>query len=78
MAIEFAKPRPGRPRGSGFADDDYPLLLEMRAMIEPIPTVQHLREAAKIVAPRARNYLHATPGWVWRRLERRFRNIFST
>jgi hypothetical protein len=77
VGLKRAKGR-GRPRGSGFADDDYPLLVEMRGMIESTPTIPTLRHAAKSVADRARNYRHATPDWIWRRLERRFRIIFST
>jgi hypothetical protein len=55
-----------------------PLLREMLGMISPTPTVMTLREAARLVAPRARNFRHATPEWIWRRLERRFREFFST
>jgi hypothetical protein len=50
----------------------------MQGMIMSPPTVTSLREAARLLAPRMDNYQHITPEWAERRLERRFREIFST
>lgn len=68
----------GRPAGTSYVRYDQPLLDEMRILIQPGTTVASLREAARIVAPRAHNYGYVSLYAISRRLEAYARADFST
>ena len=67
-----------RPVGTTYLRFDAPLIEEMRQMIEPTPLVPTLRQAAKLVAPRAHNYGYTEPELTERRLVWWFRQFHST
>lgn len=69
----------GRPVGTGYLNRfDAPLVEEVRQMIQPIPLVPTLRDAARVVAPRVHNRSFVTEDAAVRRLERYCRASFST
>ena len=68
----------GRPLGTGYLQYDARLVEEVRQMIQPIPLVPTLRDAARVVAPRVYNRPHVTEDAAVRRIERYYRENFST
>jgi hypothetical protein len=69
----------GRPAGTGYLHRfDAPLVEEVRQMIQPVPLVPTLRDAARTVASRVHNREHVTEDAAIRRIERYFRDSFST
>lgn len=69
----------GRPVGTGYLHRfDAPLVEEVRQMVQPVPLVPTLRDAARAVAPRAHNYSYVDPESAVRRIERYCRAAFST
>jgi hypothetical protein len=68
----------GRPPGSGYLHLDAGLVEVMRQLIQPVPTVPTLRDAARVVAPRVHNRQFVTEDAAIRRLERYYRASFST
>jgi hypothetical protein len=68
----------GRPAGTGYLRFDGQLVEEVRQMIQPIPLVPTLRDAARVVAPRVHNRAFVTEDAAVRRIERYCRAQFST
>jgi hypothetical protein len=68
----------GRPPGTGYLRFDAALVEEVRQMMQPVPLVPTLRDAARAVAPRAHNRVHVTEDAAVRRIERYCRASFST
>jgi hypothetical protein len=69
----------GRPVGTGYLNRfDADLVEEVRQMIQPVPLVPTLRDAARLVAPRVYNRPYVTEDAAVRRIERYCRASFST
>jgi hypothetical protein len=66
----------GRPHGTTYPDGH--VVEEVRRLLQPIPLVPTLREAARQVAPRAHNYGHADPLSTVKRIEKAYRAAHST